>query len=1155
MGEEDGAVVGVRYTNNGGDSENLQVETKSPAKNRLKGSAVGDSSNMDAAQIPVSKRHQITLFERAAGSWWNPKFDSRVLEKQHLLSIFPQTRRRFQYAMFYIIASCAAWGLYFALCGSEANWLLFTIASAVMLAVSVVLLLVTYTKYYRKFYLIVSIMISLLLCAVLLGSFHSKDPDISGVGSFTGSIALIIMMYTVIPMPLFLSVLIGGCYSVGFEVLSIFTHGMNESQLIVGRILMHICIHIIGIHIFINLQARQRSTFWKVGQSVMARRDLLVEKKLKDKMIYSLMPPSVAKDVIEKARGDNDESILPKRLRNRKKGSKEKAQIRFRPFTMSSMNEVSILFADIVGFTKMSSNKTAEHLVGLLNDLFGRFDKLCTASGCEKISTLGDCYYCVSGCPEPRPDHAKCCVEMGRGMIEAIKQFDEDNKEEVNMRVGVHTGTVLCGIVGTRRFKFDVFSNDVTFANLMESTGRPGRVHVSELSLEYLDDEYELEEGEPVDDIRTYKVLVEDYDIMTSKYRVKHIQDERMIKTYFVIRKKGEGENDVSVKDPNSPENLRRQSVCKNAPNHLGPAGDGDVENPAELLGRRSSDFFAASDLALNEPSDQKEEQVNGEVMLPMNEALRKAHKLREQSDMQVAQCIQEDMGNKDYFYKPPINQCTLNFVVDMLESEYREHYLEDEQTIRMFAAPRFSAMMDMIVSLLILILISICCFIEFEIRTPWIVIFVIAIVVEVFMVVPLVLHVFKPERIRVDSGLGRFFIGWYPRHITGAVIIMLPTIAVYANFSCNMFSMITQTDIYFAYLIIVSLLHYCNFSIYSSWMKSSLATVVGLILVCLILIGACKYNTVTPPNDGSNITVYAEASYLLNATVNSTMAGLYSGKNTDRYEVILDMILILLLVWFLNREFEISHRLGFHGDVQAAVDREKMENEKNEADWLLHNIIPDYISDQLKETSKYSRNHKDVGVIFASICNFDEMYDESFEGGIEYLRVLNELVADFEDLLTMSKYKDVEKIKTISSCFMGACGLNPALRSQNKQPLAHLYNLMDFCIDMHKALDRFNESIFNFDFIMKIGFNYGEVTAGVIGTTKLLYDIWGDTVNIASRMYSTGEGGRVQVTAQTAETLGDMFEFEYRGTTIVKGKGNMETYLLVKKRDGASWE
>lgn len=84
------------------------------------------------------------------------------------------------------------------------------------------------------------------------------------------------------------------------------------------------------------------------------------------------------------------------------------------------------------------------------------------------------------------------------GMIEAIQNFDRERGEGINMRVGVHTGTVLCGIVGTRRFKFDVWSNDVTFANKMESTGKPGRVHISEETTRFLGGSYVLEEGEDV---------------------------------------------------------------------------------------------------------------------------------------------------------------------------------------------------------------------------------------------------------------------------------------------------------------------------------------------------------------------------------------------------------------------------------------------------------------------------------------------------------------------------------------------------------------------------------------------------------------------------------------------------------------------------------
>jgi Adenylate and Guanylate cyclase catalytic domain len=120
--------------------------------------------------------------------------------------------------------------------------------------------------------------------------------------------------------------------------------------------------------------------------------------------------------------------------------------------------------------------------------------------------------------------------------------------------------------------------------------------------------------------------------------------------------------------------------------------------------------------------------------------------------------------------------------------------------------------------------------------------------------------------------------------------------------------------------------------------------------------------------------------------------------------------------------------------------------------------------------------------------------------------------MGDFEDLFDLPDYKDIEKIKTIGSCLMAASGLNAETRSKNRDPLAHLYALMDFSCALLTKLEQFNRDMLNFKFEMEIGFNYGEVTAGVVGTTKLLYDIWGDAVNVASRMYSTGVHGRIQV-------------------------------------------
>ncbi len=209
---------------------------------------------------------------------------------------------------------------------------------------------------------------------------------------------------------------------------------------------------------------------------------LPTEHTLISKMIDSLMPRKYAKVIME------DFDVFRCRLQNVNISVKSKDDFGmsiFRPLHIERMENVSILFADIVGFTEMSSNKSAEQLVSLLSDLYGRFDDLCVQMSCEKIATLGDCYYCVSGCPEARVDHAKSCVLMGLAMINAIEEFDLDNNEKVDMRVGVHSGSVNCGIVGTIKFKFDIFSNDVTLANKMESTGKPGK-NIYKFSLHFI---------------------------------------------------------------------------------------------------------------------------------------------------------------------------------------------------------------------------------------------------------------------------------------------------------------------------------------------------------------------------------------------------------------------------------------------------------------------------------------------------------------------------------------------------------------------------------------------------------------------------------------------------------------------------------------------
>ena len=180
-------------------------------------------------------------------------------------------------------------------------------------------------------------------------------------------------------------------------------------------------------------------------------------------------------------------NILPRPIAERlKRGEKN---------ISGSYPDVTILFSDLVGFTKMSSKTTATELVKLLNDLFTRFDVRAEALGLEKIKTIGDAYMAVGGLPIPRPDHAALCAEMALGMFEDLKNFNQENNAELNMRIGMNSGPVVAGVIGFTKFSYDLWGNTVNTASRMESTSQHGRVQVSPSTYEALKDTYDFEDA------------------------------------------------------------------------------------------------------------------------------------------------------------------------------------------------------------------------------------------------------------------------------------------------------------------------------------------------------------------------------------------------------------------------------------------------------------------------------------------------------------------------------------------------------------------------------------------------------------------------------------------------------------------------------------
>ncbi|XP_007441781.1 adenylate cyclase type 8-like, partial [Python bivittatus] len=198
-----------------------------------------------------------------------------------------------------------------------------------------------------------------------------------------------------------------------------------------------------------------------------------------------------------------------------------------------------------------------------------------------------------------------------------------------------------------------------------------------------------------------------------------------------------------------------------------------------------------------------------------------------------------------------------------------------------------------------------------------------------------------------------------------------------------------------------------------------------------------------------------------------------------------------------------------------------------------------------------YSQSYDAVGVMFASIPGFADFYSqtEMNNQGVECLRLLNEIIADFDELLGEERFQDIEKIKTIGSTYMAVSGLSPE-KQQCEDKWGHLCALADFSIALNESIQEINKHSFN-NFELRIGISHGSVVAGVIGAKKPQYDIWGKTVNLASRMDSTGISGRMQVPEETYLILKDRgFAFDYRGEIYVKGiseqEGKIKTYFLL---------
>lgn len=983
-----------------------------------------------------------------------------------------------------------------------------------------------------------------------------EDKDVK----FGNMIYLLLVVYVFLPIPrkwqvtvlallLTLGYLALGYYAIQGDQ-SPYGHQHVVTKMCVDATIL-LCINLVGIYWRFMSEVAFRRAFLDKRGNLESKFKLDAEKKQEEGLLLSILPKNIMQQVKSDFR-----NMIERTLYNTMPITKSN------PFPNLYVNRhemVSILYADIVNFTPLTTKLSVDQLVEMLNDLFGKFDESAETNGCLRIKILGDCYYCVCGVPEYNKDHAHNCVKVGFEMIDIIREVREERAVNVDMRIGIHSGSVLSGLIGVRKWQFDVWSNDVTIANHMEQTGRAGRVHVTHKTRELLTG---LDYGFEPSDGRRKDQLLMDEKIDTFLIIPKHRPPTGRRVSYSFHSASIKPRVSMTV-DSAELKNLYEGDVSKKITKVSLPHGAAR----GSILARRRSTHSE------NHLASKRRTVVTDNALISFQRIMVNSKEFMEKAIESMP------LRKYDQWFKPEgINPLLLTFTKESWELPL----LRQPDPLYKYY-------------ILCAIFIFVVIFLTQELLMPvnswgWAAgvagVLILSVVGPLCWVATVHQKIVDPHNdrefdSRSRSTLTEFFYSASKSVIASiglrALLFFLVCVALY---SCAVVNVIECTVILEDYAST-----YLNTT--GSPFGANASTVLPTPAPGDIPALCCDpwYFTYSVTLTLLVVWTFFRMHFLLKFSVYVAAVALYGffvlyfAKSVFSHEGMtgvcprltvtslgltpgLGHLFFVLFVFFalhvMDRQMEYIMRLDFQWKQQLEAEQKEAQTTHFANKLLLQNILPLHVADmylnrQGATDELYHESYQHVGVIFASIPNYGEFYreNEMNEDGKMCLKVLNEIISDFDMLTYDAPFLTMEKIKVVGSTYMAACGLQPGRRYsddsnfEERDKQENVATITKFAAAMFEKLKAMNREHLQ-DFRLRVGIDVGPVIAGVVGAHKPMYDIWGDTVNVASRMDYTGEMGKIHVTKEVGEILQEQgWGVECRGEIYVKGKGHMVTYFV----------